>query len=49
MISTRRPWTRKLAIGLAMVLAGAVLVWVFRLYSRADFLLQLTNQLWSCF
>ena len=30
-----------------LVLAG--LVAVFALYGRADFLVQLSNQLWSCF
>ncbi len=31
------------------VLALAVLLAVFSLYTRPDFLLTLANQLWSCF
>jgi hypothetical protein len=31
------------------VLMVAVLVGVFGLYSRPDFLLQMANQLWACF
>jgi hypothetical protein len=31
------------------VLALAALVAVFLLYTRADFLLQLSNQIWGCF
>jgi uncharacterized membrane protein YdfJ with MMPL/SSD domain len=42
-------WKRKLATGLALVLAATVLVLVFGLYSRPDFMLQMANQLWSCF
>ncbi len=31
--------------------AGSIglLLWVFSLYARPDFLLTLANQLWSCF
>lgn len=35
-------------IGLA-TLAVAALLLVFELYTRPDFLLQLADQLWSCF
>jgi hypothetical protein len=45
----RPPKTRRWAKGLAALLAGAVLALVFGLYTRADFMLQLANQLWSCF
>jgi hypothetical protein len=34
---------------LAGVLMTAVLVTVFLLYTRPDFLVQLSDQLWSCF
>lgn len=43
------PWKRKLATGLAIALAATVLALVFGLYSRPDFMLQMANQLWSCF
>jgi hypothetical protein len=32
-----------------LLLALAVLAGVFTLYTRPDFLLQLTNQIWACF
>ena len=41
--------TSKLATGLALALAAGLLGLVFALYCRADFMLQLANQLWSCF
>ncbi len=43
------PWVRKLRMGAVLALAGAVLALVFGLYARADFMLQMANQLWSCF
>jgi hypothetical protein len=39
---------RKRHIALA-VLALAALAGVFVLYTRPDFLLQLSNQIWACF
>lgn len=38
--------TRRLAIGTAI---AAGLLGVFYLYSRPDFLMQLSNQIWACF
>lgn len=35
--------------GLLILLALAALAGVFALYTRPDFLLQLSNQLWACF
>jgi len=35
-------------IGLGLLAAG-VLVAVFLMYTRPDFLVQMANQLWSCF
>jgi hypothetical protein len=32
-----------------ILLALAALVGVFALYTRPDFLLQLSNQIWACF
>ena len=32
-----------------MLLVVAALAAVFAMYGRADFLVQLSNQLWSCF
>lgn len=46
---TQKPWQRT---ALAAVRVGgvlAVLAAVFGLYSRPDFLVQLANQLWTCF
>lgn len=37
---------RNIALGAAVV---AGLLGVFYLYSRPDFLLQLSNQIWACF
>ena len=37
---------RHIALGAAIV---AGLLGVFYLYSRPDFLLQLSNQIWACF
>lgn len=34
---------------LLILLALAVLAGVFVLYTRPDFLLQLSNQIWACF
>jgi hypothetical protein len=34
---------------LLMLLALAALAGVFMLYTRPDFLLQLSNQIWACF
>ena len=34
---------------IASVLAVAALAGVFMLYTRPDFLLQLSNQIWACF
>jgi hypothetical protein len=48
MVSDRPPKTRRWAKGVAALLAGTVLALVFGLYARADFMLQLANQLWSC-
>ena len=44
--------TRRLALLYriaALALLCAVLLGVFALYGRADFLVQLSNQLWGCF
>ena len=49
MSAPQRTWRRRLASGLAMALAATVLVLVFGLYSRPDFMLQMANELWSCF
>jgi len=49
MSTLHRPWTRRLASGLLLALAAAVLVLVFGLYARPDFMMQMANQLWSCF
>ena len=43
------PWVRKLRMGGALTLAATVLALVFGLYGRPDFMLQMANQLWSCF
>lgn len=41
----RKPWQRALGlIAVALALAGA-----FALYQRADFLVMLADQAWSCF
>lgn len=40
------PHPKKLILAM---LALAALVGVFALYTRPDFLLQLSNQLWACF
>ena len=37
---------RHIALGAAV---GACLLGVFYLYSRPDFLVQLSNQMWACF
>lgn len=37
---------KRLLIG---ALAAAVLAGVFLLYTRPDFMVQMANQLWSCF
>ena len=42
-------WVRKLRASLALALAATVLALVFGLYARPDFMLQMANQLWSCF
>ncbi len=42
-------WVRKLRVSVALTLAAAVLALVFALYARPDFMLQMANQLWSCF
>lgn len=42
----KRPLLYRLA---AIALVVAVLLGVFTLYRRADFLVQLSNQLWGCF
>lgn len=42
-------WVRKLRASLALTLVAAVLALVFGLYARPDFMLQMANQLWSCF
>jgi hypothetical protein len=34
---------------LLLLLALALLAGVFALYTRPDFLLQLSNQIWACF
>jgi hypothetical protein len=49
MFSHRPPKTPRWVKGLAALLAGVLLALVFGLYTRADFMLQLANQLWSCF
>ena len=49
MSAPHRNWRSRLAFGLAMALAATVLALVFGLYSRPDFMLQMANQLWSCF
>lgn len=38
--------SRRIAVTAAV---GAGLLAVFYLYSRPDFLVQLTNQIWTCF
>lgn len=43
------PWIRKLRTGGAFALVATLLALVFGLYSRPDFMLQMANQLWSCF
>ena len=40
-----RPWHK----ALAWAAAGSVLLAVFMLYARPDFLLTLANELWACF
>jgi len=35
--------------GILILLALTALAGVFALYTRPDFLLQLSNQLWACF
>jgi hypothetical protein len=40
---------RRNARWFVMLVVVALLAAVFALYSRADFLVQLSNQLWSCF
>ena len=37
---------QRIALGAAV---GAALLGVFYLYSRPDFLVQLSNQIWACF
>jgi len=49
MSTLHRPWTRRLVTGFALALAATVLVLVFGLYARPDFMLQMANELWSCF
>jgi hypothetical protein len=49
MSAPHRNLRSRLASGLAMALAATVLVLVFGLYSRPDFMLQMANELWSCF
>jgi hypothetical protein len=40
----------RIALGVALVTAVvAVLLGVFYLYVRPDFLVQLSNQVWACF
>lgn len=47
MKSARR---HRIALGAAVAAAaGAGLMAVFYLYSRPDFLVQLSNQIWACF
>lgn len=41
---------RRIALGAAVgTVIGAGLMTVFYLYSRPDFLVQLSNQIWACF
>lgn len=49
MNTLHRPWSRRLATAVVLALAATVLVLVFGLYARPDFMLQMANQLWSCF
>lgn len=49
MSAPHRNWRSRLATGFGLALAATVLVLVFGLYSRPDFMLQMANQLWSCF
>jgi len=49
MRTTGKPWVRS-ALGAALGgLAVLVLAAVFGLYRQPDFLVQLANQLWTCF
>ncbi len=41
----RRPWL----VGAGLAAALAVLLGVFSLYTRPEFLMNLADQLWSCF
>jgi len=41
----RRPWQKWLAYGGAVL----VLLAVFALYTRPDFLVTLANEVWACF
>jgi len=41
--------TRAGRSGVAWIAATLVLAAVFSLYGRAEFLMQLANQLWTCF
>ena len=49
MLHLPQPSARTLKIGLALLLVLAALALTFGLYTRADFLVQLSNQLWACF
>jgi len=49
MLHLPRPWVRALKTGLALLVVVAALALVFGLYTRPDFLVQLSNQLWACF
>ncbi len=49
MLHLRQTWARTLKMGLALLVAITALALVFGLYTRADFLVQLANQLWTCF
>ena len=45
MTATRSVWTR----GLAWLAVALVLLATLALYQRPDFLIQLADQVWSCF
>jgi hypothetical protein len=49
MLHLPQPSARTLKIGLALLLVVAALALTFGLYTRPDFLVQLSNQLWACF
>jgi hypothetical protein len=44
-----QPLMPRLRRAARLLLALAVLAAVFALYTRPDFLLQLSNQIWTCF